>query len=631
MCGIAGFVGTLDDAGQCLKSMADSLAHRGPDGQGLWTSGDGVHLAHRRLAIVDLTETGTQPMQAPSGQVVVFNGEIYNHLQIRQRLETEGVAFRGRSDTETLLAAWNRWGVDCLDQLVGMFAFALWEPSTRRLYLVRDRLGKKPLYLFHQGGFLAFASEAKALLTVPRIRTAVSMDPFALTDFLTFGYVLGEKSAWRGITRLPPAHWLCLDTTTGDIRQQCYWHLHHHVLAEREPYDRRAQNRFVELLDDAVRLRLEADVPVGCFLSGGLDSSAIAATAARLSPRRLLSFCAGFARQGFDETAHAQKVAAHLGLDHHRLDGGADGADAIERGLDASDEFFADTSLLPTWRLNQVASSHIKVALSGDGADEILAGYPTYAANRVYAGYRLLPSWLQAGLDSCARRFLRPSYGKVSLDYKLRQFLSARGQSAERAHAWWRVVFDAAARRAMLSDELLEEIGDYDPMATFDTHFDKVAGAGFLDRCLYVDVKTWLVDDILVKADRMSMAHGLEVRSPFLDHRLVEFCARLHPSGKMAGWRRKVVLRDVMAPHLPAAILARRKEGFGAPVAELGRNRPPAMDFPGHFRQNFVLDGSREDITYKSFSLAVLSQWMRRWAVADVARMNGQRRHECRS
>lgn len=283
MCGIAGFTGPNDDrSGEWLETMTASLAHRGPDGQGTWTDG-AMNLGHRRLAILDLGDGGRQPMVSPSGRVVVFNGEIYNHLDLRQQLT--GFTFKTRSDTETLLAAWDHWGPSCLERLVGMFAFALWEPDSGRLFLARDRLGKKPLYLWRQGRFLAFASEAKALLHLPDIHTRACLDVRAMADFLCFGYVLGEKSAWAGISRLPPAHWAAFDLRSGEFQQSCYWHLDRHILAERIPYDQAARQRFAELLDDAVAIRLQADVSVGCFLSGGVDSSAIAATAARMGTK----------------------------------------------------------------------------------------------------------------------------------------------------------------------------------------------------------------------------------------------------------------------------------------------------------------------------------------------------------
>lgn len=611
MCGLAGFVDPetrLAAPEAELAAMVGTLAHRGPDGAGHWHA-PGVALGHRRLAILDLGDSGAQPMQAPSGLAIVFNGEIYNHLELRRELEAAGRVFHSHSDTEVLLAAWERWGAACLDRLLGMFAFVLWDPRQRRLVLARDRLGKKPLVLCHDGRFLAFASEAKALLALTPVRRGAALDLRALADFLTLGYVLSPKTIHANISQLPAAHWAEFDPDSGRLSTHEYWAVEHLVQGPRRRYDDDARDEFAAVLEDAVRIRLRADVPVGCFLSGGLDSSAVAAMAARVGSQPPHAFCVGFGEVSFDERAHARTVARHLGIPLHVLEAEATPPDlaAIVHHCDGP---FADTSLLPTWQLNATAARQVKVALSGDGADEILAGYPTYRADRLYRLYRRVPAWMQTRLDAGARRWLRPSYRKVSLDYKLRQFLAGHGLSPERAHAWWRVVFPPADLARLLTEDALGQLAGYDPLDAFDGHFARVAGADFLDRSLYVDIKTWLVDDILVKADRMSMAHGLEVRSPLLDHRLVELALTLEAPAKMAGRRQKVILRDVAGRLLPAATLRRRKQGFGAPTRRLGALAPPGLDFPELFRQGFHLDGRREDITYKSFALRILTTWL---------------------
>ncbi|KAF0225585.1 MAG: asparagine synthase [Rhodospirillaceae bacterium] len=612
MCGIAGFA----DSGQrvaaprpVLAAMAAALAHRGPDGQGLWHDDQiGIHLAHRRLAVIDLTDAAAQPMTGPSGAVVVFNGEIYNHAQLRHVLQGHGRVFQTRSDTEVLLAAFEHWGDDCLDHLVGMFAFAIWQPSRHRLFLARDRLGKKPLYIHRQDRFLAFASEPTALLPLDPIRRGADIDLRSLSDFLSLGYIQTPKSIFANISRLPAGHAASFDVDSGQWRSWQYWDLAQHALAPRIEYDAKAREEFAHLLHQAVSCRLEADVPLGTFLSGGLDSSAVAATAARAGASQQ-AFVAGFRQSSFDERAFAHQTAAHLGIRIGELmvDPANDGD--LARALWHCGEPFADTSLLPTFRLNQVARGAVTVALSGDGADEILAGYPTHRADVLYGRYARLPAWVQAGLDGAARRLLRPSYRKLSFDYKLRQFLAGRGLSPERAHYWWRVVFSEPEKRRIFSADAVAALDGYDPYDTFHDHFQAVKGAGFLDRALYVDAKTWLQDDILVKADRMSMAWGLEVRSPFLDHRLVEFVTRLEAKAKMAGRRQKVVLRDTMAPLLPPTILRRRKQGFGSPTRQIATPILPGLDPNGIFRQEFRLDDKAEDITYKGFALTALGFW----------------------
>ena len=614
MCGLAGLVdpaARVPDPRSALAAMVAALRHRGPDGEGYWDGDGGVHLGHRRLAIIDPTNAAAQPMTGASGAVIVLNGEIYNYPDLRAELESAGAVFRTRSDTEVLLAAWERWGADCLKRLVGMFAFAVWDPRRRRLFLARDRLGKKPLYYCHDGRFFVFASEPKALLALDRVRRHARLDLRGLSDFLTLGYILSPKSIYANVSRLPAAHWAEFDPDSGILRASAYWHLDDAVLDSPIRYDARAQERFLELLNDAVRVRLRADVPIGCFLSGGLDSSAIAAVATRISAHPPHAFCVGFSDGGFDESRHAQSVARHLGIPLDVIEADPTREVDLERAVWHFDEPFADTSLLPTFLLNKAAAGRVKVALSGDGADEILAGYPTYAADRLYRFYRRVPGAVQAALDGAARRWLKPSYRKLSLDYKLRQFLASGGLSPERAHAWWRVVFPDSDKARLLTADALAALGGYDPLDAFDQHFERVKGADFLARSLYVDIKTWLVDDILVKIDRMSMAHGLEVRSPFLDHRLVEFSLRLAPAAKRAGLRQKVALQDAMRPFLPAATLARRKEGFGAPIRGHGALAPPFLDFPRLFRHDFTLDAAAEDITYKSFSLGVLGAWGR--------------------
>lgn len=612
MCGIAGFVDAprqVQAPAAALDQMARHLAHRGPDGQGTWQDeADGVYLAHRRLAVIDLSAAAAQPMSGTSGAVVVFNGEIYNHDDLRCRLQSLGHVFQTRSDTEVLLAAFEHWGEACLDHLVGMFAFAIWQPAQRRLFLARDRLGKKPLYVHRQGRFLAFASEPGALLALPPVKDGAAVDLRSLSDFLSLGYILTPKSMFANVERLPAAHAAWFDAESGDWRVWQYWDLAQHFIAPRLTDGVDTRQRFSQLLQSAVQCRLQADVPLGLFLSGGLDSSAVAAMARGQGDLR--AFAVGFADSSFDERPFARLTAAHLGLSLDELVVQPAVGDELELAFHHCGEPFADTSLMPTFRLNHAARQKVTVALSGDGADEILAGYPTYQADRLYRWFSRLPAWMQQGLDGAARLFLRPSYRKVSFDYKLRQFLAGRGLSPQRAHYWWRVVFSEAEKRRLLSPRVVEELGDYDPFDTFRQHFQAVQGADFLDQSLYVDIKTWLQDDILIKADRMSMAWGLEVRSPFLDHRLVEFCARLAPAAKIKGRRQKAILRDVMAQYLPEKILTRRKQGFGAPTRAVVRTAPPALDPDGFFRQEYRLNGEREDITYKGFALAALDYWL---------------------
>lgn len=615
MCGIAGFAGDFweDDRHQTLTRMTQTLEHRGPDGSGLWLD-EHVALGHRRLAIIDLSEAGAQPMIGPSGSVITFNGEIYNYRELRADLEAAGEIFKSDSDTEVLLRLFEREGERCLDRLIGMFAFAVWEPKRGRLFLARDRLGKKPLYYSHDGKRLAFASEIKALLELREINSRAAIDPLAVSDFLSLGYILSPKSALTNIRRLPAAHFAWFHPKSGQWSQSEYWRLEEYFLDTRLAHDTQSRERFAALFSDAVSLRLRSDVPVGIFLSGGIDSAAVAATAAALNPNGTQAFSVGFKEDSFDESTYAELVARHLGIPFTRLDNPSAETDLLRQLMHFTDEPFADTSIMPTWQLNKSARRHVTVGLTGDGADEILAGYPTYRADAYYRLTRHLPNYAMRGLSSLAGYILKPSYRKVGWDFKMQQFLKGHGKTPERAHYWWRVVFSEEEKRHIMGSDLLKACTDYDPFDSFHGYFQKVKGASFLDQTLFVDIKTWLQDDILVKADRMSMAASLEVRSPFLDHRLVELAARLAPSAKMDARCQKVILKETMANRLPSSIIGRRKAGFGAPTRSLGCTRLDAGSFNAMFCREFHLDPGREDVTYKSFSLAILGTWLKMFA-----------------
>lgn len=608
MCGIAGFVRTGGEAGASaadLARMLSSIAHRGPDGAGTFVDGP-VHLGHRRLAIIDL-EQGGQPMTGPSGAVIAFNGEIYNFPAVRAELEAQGERFATHSDTEVLLRAFERWGEACLDRLVGMFAFAIWQPATRRLFLARDRLGKKPLYVFAVPGFFAFASEMKALMGLPEVRAVAAIDLRAVSDFLSLGYILSPKTIVAGISRLGAAEcaWYHLD---GEgLAPRRYWDLAAHVLAPRAAHD---PEEFKALFDDAVAIRLRSDVPLGAFLSGGVDSASVVASMAAQSASRVHAYCVGFEEDSFDESEFARAAAAHMGVEIEVTRQPSLPLDQLARLVWHVDEPFADTSMMPTYLLNQAARRKVTVALSGDGADELLAGYPTYRADQLHRLWSLVPGPLRRAALAAAERWAKPSYRKVSWDYKLRRFLAGHDLDARRAHYSWREVFTETDKARLLHPDVLAALDGYDPYETFARAFAEVEGAGFLDASLYVDIKTWLADDILVKADRMSMANSLEVRSPFLDHRLVEYCARLPDSAKMDMRRQKIILKEAMRGAIPDGTIRRAKRGFNAPTRQFGFLAVDSPRGAGLFRPGFRLDPAQEDITFKSFSLGVLSQWL---------------------
>jgi asparagine synthase (glutamine-hydrolysing) len=603
MCGIAGIVG--NDLGRSnIKAMADALHHRGPDDSGFY-SDECVELAHLRLSVIDV-DGGHQPMVGANGSIMIFNGEIYNYRELKEELLKQGEEFTTDSDTEVLLRLFEKEGEHCLKRLNGMFAFAVWEPRRKRLFLARDRLGKKPLYLFRQNGFLGFASEIKSLLALDLVHQTSEIDIRSLRDFLTFGYVLTPKTIFKNISTLPPAHWATFDFDTLEWKEQCYWDLATFFCGKRRTYDQSTREEFSNLLNDAVKLRLRSDVPLGTFLSGGLDSTAITMATVEASRSPPQAFCVEFDDINFDESQYAQAVADKLSVELERLDNPKN--PNIEKLVWHFDQPFADTSIIPTYTLNQAARSRVTVVLSGDGGDEILAGYQTILADKIFSRFRFLPFSFRKWASRIANWLLKPTYRKVSLDYKIRRFLSAYHLNPKQAHVWWRGIFSEEEQSQILN---LEDTKGYDPMKEALKYYEDVPGASFLDQCLYVDIKTWLLDDILVKIDRMSMAHGLEVRSPFLDHRLVEFSATLEAKGKISGRKQKKILRDVLTRKIPKNIINRKKQGFGAPTRHLGINKLETAGFDELIKNGFQLDPEFEDVTYKSFLLNILDVWLK--------------------
>jgi asparagine synthase (glutamine-hydrolysing) len=627
MCGIAGLLswGAPPDAG-AVAAMIERLAHRGPDAKGVVTLGPLV-LGHRRLSVIDTAESNNQPLFDQSGELVIaFNGEIYNYRELRRHLEGAGAVFRTQGDTEVVLEAYRHWGLDCLARFNGMFAFALWDRPRRRLLLVRDRVGEKPLFFARQpDGGLAFASEPRALRTCPGVGSEV--DPIGLAHYLTLNYTLGEHTLIQGMRRLSPGHYLVVEQGQAQ-REESYWNLAGYFLDKRHfASEQAAADELRALVDDAVRLRLVADVPLGAFLSGGVDSSAVAASMARaLPPGQVRTFSLGFGVPTFDEIDAARAVAAHLGLDHKDRIVAADAEHTWSALIAAADEPLADTSAIPTYRLAAFARQFVTVVLSGDGADECFAGYETYAADRLHRALSWIPTPLARGLYAAADRLLPVSFSKVSLDYKLRHFLSELDMSFPRAHASWRNIFSAAERREIMQPEWREmlESPESDPFRQFEPHYAAVADCHDLDQATYVDIKTWLADDILVKVDRATMAHSLEARAPLLDHRLVEFAAALPPRWKLKGMRKKHLFKQSQRGRLPDRVLNGKKQGFNAPISQWlsGPLRGLAHDALACERlRDYVRpenvdrlwreqDAGQRDNGLKLFGLVCLSLWL---------------------
>lgn len=545
-----------------VRRMTQAIAHRGPDGEGVLEAGP-VAFGHRRLAVIDLSDEALQPMWDRDRKLLItFNGEIYNYRELRRELEERGAGFATQSDTEVILEAYKAYGLDALGRLNGMFAFALFDFVAERLVLSRDRMGEKPLLWRRKDDGLAFASELNALRHYPGHSGEV--DATALRSFLSIGYVCGSNALDAGVNRLPPAHFMLWEKGQ-EPRQIAYWNLAEKFLDKRSLTDfDAAANDLRDLLDDSVRLRMIADVPVGAFLSGGVDSATIAAAMRSTAPDTTVhTYSIAFDEPGFDESALARQSALSLGTEHRDRTVSSNLAQRLPTIIKLTDEPLADSSLFPTFELSAFARERTTVSLSGDGGDELFAGYSTYRADQYRKIFAALPGALLAPMRM-AMGAMKADTGKVSLRYKLRQFFENVDLPPGQAHYAWRQILPDADVKALMGDSFGRA---EDPFSVFADRFAEVKGLPLLDAAGYVDQRTWMLDDILVKVDRASMAHALEVRTPFLDHRVVEFAAGLPVDFKMCGMRQKRILKASQRDRMPAEVLSRKKAGFNAPVS----------------------------------------------------------------
>lgn len=565
MCGICGFLEPDERPadGRLVQAMNDCLAHRGPDGEGLYLDGP-VALGHRRLSIIDLGG-GRQPMStADEALTVVFNGEIYNYQALRAELSGLGHVFRTSSDTESILHAYRQWGEGAVARLQGMFAFALWDRAARRLLLARDRLGKKPLYYSQGSGRLRFASELKSLLADPEF--PATMDPQALDAYLSYGYVPAPLSIYREARKLPPAHYMVVEPCGARLVR--YWRLTMDDAGA--PSYAQACEELTALFDQCVADRLMSDVPLGAFLSGGVDSSAVVASMARQNPGAAVRTAAiGFSEKAYDELEFARLVARHVGADHSEFTVRPEAMEVIGRIAWHFDEPFADASAIPTWYVSEMARRKVTVALSGDGGDEVFAGYVRrYSMVRMEDKVRrLLPGPLQALAGLAAGVYPRADF--LPRPLRLKQFLANLGAGAQGAYFRdMSFLFRPEAKARLMRPELARQVDQGAARALLTRHMAEYGGNDPVSRAQYADILHYLPEDILVKVDRMSMAHGLEVRAPLLDHRILEFAGRLPSSYKLRGGESKAIFKDISRPRLPQAILERSKQGFRVPLAQ---------------------------------------------------------------
>ena len=580
MCGITGWASLTshtpppDGAHELLHAMCERMVHRGPDSEGLFVT-NGVALGMRRLAIIDLV-TGEQPaFNEDKSVAVILNGEIYNYRELRDDLEKRGHAFRSASDTEVLPHLYEEYGDDMLRELNGMFAFALWDSRRRRLLIGRDRFGEKPLYWGVFDNTLLFASEPKVLLAHPAVQPALNLQ--ALRYYLSFDYVPAPLSIYDGITKLPAAHKLVLEDGRVDV--DTYWRLSYKT-AQPVPSENEAADHLRDLLADAVRMRLVSDVPLGVLLSGGVDSSSVAAFAVRGSTEAVKTFSISFAEASFDESAYARGVAKFLGTDHHEERLSANLAANLVSEIGAwMDEPFSDPSLVPTYLLSRFTRKHVTVALGGDGGDEIFAGYPMYAGLRWGEFYQSLPRTLRARVIEPLVRMLPVKTKNLSFDYKALRFVTGAQYDAVARHHVWFGSFTPEEQTDLLTPDALAT-SDGEIYAQARQLAEECDNEDLVTRMQSVDTRLYLAEDILTKVDRASMAVSLEVRAPFLDPRVAQFAASLPPNYKLRGHKTKYILKKAVHELLPPFVTKRGKKGFGVPVAEwLKLNlRPLARD-----------------------------------------------------
>ncbi|HEV7699689.1 MAG TPA: asparagine synthase (glutamine-hydrolyzing) [Pyrinomonadaceae bacterium] len=577
MCGITGWINLssskpADHTEAVLHSMCETILHRGPDSEGIWMD-KSVALGMRRLSIIDL-KTGDQPVFSEDRSIVAMqNGELYNYREVRDELEKKGQKFLTKTDTEVIPHLYEEYGEDFVDHLNGMFAIALWDSRRKKLILARDRFGEKPLYYGIFAGKLLYASEPKALLAHPSVKRELDLD--ALREYLSFDYVPAPRSIYKGISKLPAAHILVVEN--GEIRTRRYWNM-----SWQKPERQRGVNgtgltakatELRELLSDAVRMRLVSDVPLGILLSGGVDSSTVAAFATQHASEKVKTFSIGFEEDSFDESKYARQVAHHLGTEHYEATLSVEtAADLIGDIGTWLDEPLSDGSLIPTFMLARFVRHHVTVALGGDGGDELFAGYPMYYGHKVAKAYSRLPAFIRSGVVAPIVNRLPVSTKNLSFEYRAKRFVRSSTWDAVRRHHSWFGSFSLDEQDALLSPHVREN-------SSGDVYKDARDLLALCDACdeveqmQFLDINFYMAEDILTKVDRAAMAVSLETRAPFLDPRIAQFAASLPLNYKLHGSQGKYILKKALKPLLPQNILHRKKKGFGIPIADWLKGR----------------------------------------------------------
>ena len=646
MCGICGEAdfSKLRIRTESLQRMCDVLSHRGPDDEGMvfikgdrhsetahfrglpsWLDGPEVGLGHRRLSIIDLSTAAHQPMSNEDGRIwIVFNGEIYNFQEIRERLVKKGHLFKSKSDTEVILHDYEECGVECLTHFRGMFAFAIWDSNLQRLFLARDRLGKKPLVYFQSDGHFAFASEIKALLQSPHVRKEVN--DRAIDYYLTYQYVPSPDTIFEGIKKLPPAHYL-LYHRDGSLRVERYWKLKFNAGVCNHIDVRGLEDRIRRELEESVKLRMISDVPLGAFLSGGVDSSLIVGIMAKLSGNPVKTFSIGFDEKEFDELSYARLVSRYFGTDHHEFIVKPNAVEILPRLVWHYNEPFADSSAIPSYYMAYLTKDFVKVVLTGDAGDENFAGYRRYLFGQWISLVRRVPEKMRKEVIPPCVRAVASLHLRESKLNRLADFLQRLTHDQEKNYLEQIRVFSAEERGSIYTEDFREEIKKIDSFDFLLSKFRSSETDDFLERLLYVDINSYLPEDLLVKLDIATMANSLEARVPFLDHQFMEFIATIPPRLKLRGTVAKYILKHAFKDFLPSLIFKRKKMGFAVPVSRWFRNELKNYVYElllnsrllnrGYFRkqgiERLLSDHmrSRYDHSAKIWALLFLEMWFR--------------------
>ena len=606
MCGILGFYDLKPDEDfiPVCRNLLQRMHYRGPDDEGNlfldphgknWKGeGPGIYLGHKRLSIIDLSESGHQPMSNEDDSLwVVFNGEIYNYLEVREELLKKGHRFKSMTDTEVLLHGYETWGVELLERLRGMFAFCIYDVKRRRFFLARDRMGQKPLVFSRGNGFFGFSSELKSLYTYPKIKTEIS--PKAIHYFLTYQYVPHRHTIFKDISKLPPAYYALYDLESNSLQQRKYWQPTFFVPGESA--DKQGQKGHREeleaLISDSVRLRLRSDVPLGVFLSGGVDSSAMAYFASHQLTGSLDTFSISFEEQEFDESRYALMVAKSLGTHHHPFTVRSEGLKLLPELVWYYNEPFGDSSMIPTYYVSKVTSEHVKVVLSGDGGDEVFLGYNRYllyiTLSKIYNILKILPVGVIKAVFKSLSRYKQLRRYPIMLY----NFFSRVESKEILNYANYVTILHDKLKEELYTSSFKEVARPQKAMNLIDRLFNMISTRDIREAFSRVDFLTYLPGDILTKVDIASMANSLECRSPFLDHKIVEFAGRLDPGEKLSLFRGKKILKEILKDKIPKEILRRPKMGFGVPISRWFREEKWAgflkgilLD-PAHIRRGF--------------------------------------------